>query len=68
MLATCCQGLGEVAQALVPDGSCCGWPFNEALVILVTTLSVACIGSDVAEASAPLVLDYCSVACGLCAA
>ena len=52
----------------MPDGSCCGWPFNEALVILVTTLSVACIGSDVAEASAPLVLDYCNVACGLCAA
>ena len=52
------------AQALVPDGSCCGWPFNEALVILVATLSVTCIGSDVAEASAPLVLDYCSVTCG----
>ena len=41
MLATYCQGLEEVAQALVPEGSCCGWPFNEALVILVTTLSVA---------------------------
>ena len=40
MLATYCQGLGEVAQALVPEGSCCGWPFNESLVILVTTLSV----------------------------
>ena len=25
----------------MPEGSCCGWPFNEALVILVTTLSVA---------------------------
>ena len=26
----------------MPKGSCCGWPFNEALVrILVTTLSVA---------------------------
>ena len=61
MLATYCQGFGEVAQALVPEGSCCGWPFNEALVIQVTTLSVACIGS---EASAPLVLDYCSVTCG----
>ena len=64
MLATYCQGFGEVAQAFVPEGSCCGWPFNEALVILVTTLSVACIGSDVAEATAPLVLDYCSVTCG----
>ena len=41
MLATYCQGFGEVAQALVPEGSCCGWPFNEALVALVTTLSVA---------------------------
>ena len=41
---------------------------NEALVILVAALSVVCIGSDVAEASAPLVLEYCSVACGLCAA
>ena len=44
-LPVCCilltHGLGEVAQALVPDGSCCGWPFNEALVTLVTTLSVA---------------------------
>ena len=37
---------------------------DEALVILVATLSVACIGSDVAEASPPLVLDYCSVTCG----
>ena len=64
MLATYCQGFGEVAQALVPEGSCCGWPFNEAIVILVTTLSVACIASNVAEASAPLVLDYCSVTCG----
>ena len=36
-----CQGFGEVAQALVPEGFCCGWPFNEALVTLVTTLSVA---------------------------
>ena len=68
MLATCCQGFEEVAQASVPEGSCCGWPFKEALFILVTTLSVACIGSDVAEAPAPLVLDYCSVAYGLCAA
>ena len=25
----------------VPEGSCCGWSFYEALVILVTTLSVA---------------------------
>ena len=25
----------------MPEGSCCGWPFNEALVILVTTLLVA---------------------------
>ena len=26
----------------MPEGSCCGWPFNEVLVnILVTTLSVA---------------------------
>ena len=42
MLATYCQDFGEIAQALVPEGSCCGWPFNEALVILViTTLSVA---------------------------
>ena len=41
MLAPYCQGFGEIAQALVPEGSCCGWPFNEALVILVTTLSVA---------------------------
>ena len=41
MLAIYCQGFGEVAQALVPEGSCCGWPFYEALVILVTTLSVA---------------------------
>ena len=51
----------------MPEGSCCGWPFNEALVTLVATLSVDCIGSDVqgvAEASAPLVLDYCSVTCG----
>ena len=64
MLATNCQGFGEVAQALVPEGSCCGWPFNEPLVILVATLSVACTGSDVAEASTPLVLDYCSVTCG----
>ena len=65
MLATYyCQGFGEVAQALVPEGSCCGWPFIEALVILVTTLSVACIGSDIAKASATLVLDYCSVTCG----
>ena len=49
----------------MPEGSCCGWPeFNEALVILVTTLSVACIVSDVAEASAPSVLGYCSVTCG----
>ena len=68
MLATYCQGFGEVAQALVPEGSCCGWPFNEALVIHGATLSVACIGSDVAEAAAPLVLDYCSVSCGYCAA
>ena len=66
MLATYCQGFGKVAQALVPEGSCCGWPFNEALVILVATLSVACIGSGVhvAEATAPLVLEYCSVTCG----
>ena len=42
----------------MPEGSCCGWPFNEALVVVVTTLSVACIGS---EASALLVLDYCIV-------
>ena len=42
----------------MPEGLCCGWPFNEVLVILVTTPSVACIGF---EASAPLVLDYCSV-------
>ena len=35
-----------------------------AFIVLVATLSVACIGSDVAEASAPLVLDYCSVTCG----
>ena len=41
MLATYCQGFGEVSQALVLEGSCCGWPFNKALVILVTTLSVA---------------------------
>ena len=41
MLATYCQGFGEVALALVPKGSCCGWPFIEALVTLVTTLSVA---------------------------
>ena len=41
MLATYCQGFGEVAQALVLEGSCCGRPFNEALVMLVTILSVA---------------------------
>ena len=64
ILSPASQGFGEVAQALVPKGLCCGWPFNEALVKLATTLSVACIGSDVAEASAPLVLDYCSVTCG----
>ena len=61
MLATYCQGFGEVAQALVPEDACCGLPFNEALIIPVATLSVAC---DVAEASAPLVLGYCSVTCG----
>ena len=33
MLATFCQGFGEAAQALVPEGSYCGWPFNEALVM-----------------------------------
>ena len=66
MLATFCQGFGEVAQVLVPEGSCCGWPFNEALVTLVTRLSVACLsmhrilfnGGIGFEASAPLVLDY----------
>ena len=25
----------------MPKGSCCGWPLNEAIVLLVTTLSVA---------------------------
>ena len=56
MLVTYCQGLGEVAQVLVPEGSCCGWPFNEALFILVTTLSVAfgCIGYYSMEALAEL--------------
>ena len=54
MLATYCQGFGEVAQASVLEGSCYGWPFNEALVILVTTLSVAfpCIGYYSMEALA----------------
>ena len=42
MLATYCQDFEEVAQALVPElFMLSGWPFNEALVILVTTLSVA---------------------------
>ena len=41
MLATFCQGFREVAQALEPEGTCCGWLFNEASVIRVTTLSVA---------------------------
>ena len=41
MLATYCQGFGEVAQASVPGGSCYAWLINEALVIVVTTLSVA---------------------------
>ena len=54
MLATYCLGFGEVAQALVPEDSCCGWPFNEALVILVTILSVAfpCIDYYLMEALA----------------
>ena len=58
MLAPFCQGFGEIAQALVPKGSCCGWPFNEALVILVTTLSVAfpCIEYYSLEALAEHVL------------
>ena len=42
MLATTyCQGFGRLLKLLVPEGSCYGWPFYEALVILVTTLSVA---------------------------
>ena len=42
MLAKYCQGFGEVAcSSFSAQGSCCGWPFNEALGILVTTLSVA---------------------------
>ena len=39
-----CPGFGEVAHASFSarrQGLCCGWPFNEALVIQVTTLSVA---------------------------
>ena len=38
----------------MPEGSCNGWPFNEALVILVTTLSVAfpCIEYYLIEALA----------------
>ena len=43
MLATCCQGFGEVAQALVTQGSCCGWPFNEALVIVASNHTVSCL-------------------------
>ena len=48
MLATYCQGFGEVAQALV----------SEALVILVTTLSVSfpCIECYSMEASAEYAL------------
>ena len=65
-------------KSYLQEGSCCGWPFYEALVILVTTLSVAfpCIEDYSVEAlaknalalkaSAPLVLDYSStiVTCG----
>ena len=34
----------EVDQAFGPKGYCCGWPFYEALAILVTRLSDGGIG------------------------
>ena len=49
----------------MPEGLCCGWPFNEALVILVTTLSVAfpCIVSMEALVEHALALRHLHLWC-----